>query len=91
MLLMMVRLLYAFFSLLLLASCSGSGIARYSAVPMLDTVHYGMSVDAPARELFPLHYSAKLGEDGSVGELSYSFMRYSGDTAFWEEGVVRFP
>jgi hypothetical protein len=38
-----------------------------------------------------LHYSAKLGEDGSVGELSYSFMRYSGDTAFWEEGVVRFP
>ncbi|MBQ8336125.1 MAG: hypothetical protein IJY44_01175 [Bacteroidaceae bacterium] len=90
----MVRCFYTLFSVLFLLSCSGGNPARHllanrewlNDVPLISEDFENI------RSFFPLHYSVKVDSAKKhITELSYSFITSSGDSAFWEEGMVRMP
>lgn len=85
----MTRLFYIVPLAALLLSCSSNTPVRYTNVTNGDTalLPFLMQGVSDGHDLF----SAKVDSIGHVDEISYSFIRHSGDSAVWEEGMIRFP
>lgn len=87
---MMTRFFYIL--LLLLISCSGNNPIRYikpveTAVNNSFFIEYGTL----PHDSFPLHYSKETESPKDSDIISYSFIVNEGDTAIWEEVVIRHP
>ena len=88
----MIRFFYIFLFVLLVASCSGNNPLRYiKPVENGSYLPFAIEYSTLPHDSFPLHYSLEYDTLETPEEFSYSFIRNVGDTAVWEEGVIRLP